>query len=395
MGEHMLDDQQQQPQNQIQPYGVNFGTRAKSRGIPYLPHVPANIGAPNFRARELPVLPVREQQDVMLQDNMRVNQHMLQHNIQQQDSIAYNRRQYPDPQVMSPNRPDEDAPMVKPPTGTSEWATRTGGSLLSAERLIQQVVNFEYDPELRHSVQGKDASIEEIVKEIAQMNQTMGHMSQVLTEAFADVWGDAQNQNRDLQTLARHMALLQTRLQEVSVEISRVSRSEVEPLKERCRKTEFETMNLLRRVQEAQEGANRGPELERELTSAKERIEKLELSSVQTAELNKQSNWTNSRWISWATAWQGWKLSLRASCIPLYRGNRRQLTRNTENDSLHLCIQLRDQYRGLQKDLARQQDKFDRLPVETLEENYKKSEFRLEEIKRLGIRPIRSKIVQL
>ena len=60
---------------------------------------PANIGAPNFRARQLPVLPVREQQqDVMLQDNGRVNQDMLQHNIQQQDNIGYNRRQYPDPQ---------------------------------------------------------------------------------------------------------------------------------------------------------------------------------------------------------------------------------------------------------------------------------------------------------
>ena len=102
----MFDDQQQQqPQNQIQPYGVYFGTRAKSRGIPYLPHVPTNIGAPNFRARQLPVLPVREQQqDVMLQDNIRVNQDMLQHNIQQQDNIAYNRRHYPDPQNLNQKR---------------------------------------------------------------------------------------------------------------------------------------------------------------------------------------------------------------------------------------------------------------------------------------------------
>ena len=97
MAEHMFDDQQQQ--NQIQPYGVSFGIRAKSRGVPYLPHVPAIIGAPNLRARQLPAQPVREQQqDVMLQDNVRVNQDMLQHNIQQQDNIAYNRRQYVDPQ---------------------------------------------------------------------------------------------------------------------------------------------------------------------------------------------------------------------------------------------------------------------------------------------------------
>ena len=78
MAEQMLNDQQPQ-QNQIQPYGVSFGTRAKARGRPYLPHVPANIGVPNFRARQLPVQPVREQQDVMLQqDNMLINPHMIQ-----------------------------------------------------------------------------------------------------------------------------------------------------------------------------------------------------------------------------------------------------------------------------------------------------------------------------
>ena len=113
-------------------------------------------------------------------------------------------------------------------------------------------------------------------------------MSQALTDALAGVRGDAQKQNKNLYDLARQMVLLQTRLQEVSVEISRVSRSEVEPLKERCRQAEFEIVGLLR-VQEAQVGANRVPELERELKSARERIGKLELSSVQTAEMHQQS----------------------------------------------------------------------------------------------------------
>ena len=96
MAEHLFNDQEQQQvqPNQIQPYRVSFGTRAKARGIPYLPHVPANIGVANFRARQLPAQPVREQQDVMLpQDNVLINQPMIQHNIQQ-DNIAYNRRQY-------------------------------------------------------------------------------------------------------------------------------------------------------------------------------------------------------------------------------------------------------------------------------------------------------------
>ena len=114
-------------------------------------------------------------------------------------------------------------------------------------------------------------------------------MSQVLTEAFAGVRGDAQNQNRELQSLGGQMVLLQTRLQEVFTEISRASRIEVEPLKEKCRKTEIEIMNLLHRVQDTKELANRVPELKRELRAAKDRIGKLELNSVQIAEQTKQS----------------------------------------------------------------------------------------------------------
>ena len=93
------DQQQQEQQNQIQPYGVSFGSRAKARGVPYIPHVPAMIGVSNYRARQLPTHPVREQQhDVMLQDD-RANQDMIQHNIQQQDNLAYNLRPYQDPHI--------------------------------------------------------------------------------------------------------------------------------------------------------------------------------------------------------------------------------------------------------------------------------------------------------
>ena len=107
----------------------------------------------------------------------------------------------------------------------------------------------------------------------------MGQMSQALTE----------HQNKNLHGLASQMVLLQTRLQEISAEIARISRSEVEPLKERCHKAESEIVGLLRRVQEAQEGASRVPELERELKFAKERIEKLELRGVQVTEMHQQS----------------------------------------------------------------------------------------------------------
>ena len=111
-----LFDQQQQEEeqpNQIQPYGVCVGNR-RIRTVQHVPYVPdVNMGRPLFRARQQPAYPVREQQHVMLQD--RINQD-VQHNIRQ-DNIAYNRRLYDDPQVMSPNRPEEDAPMVNPLNG--------------------------------------------------------------------------------------------------------------------------------------------------------------------------------------------------------------------------------------------------------------------------------------
>ena len=143
MAEHMLNDQQQQEQqNQIQPYGVSFGTRAKSRGVPYIPHVPAMIGAANLRARPLPVIHVREQQDVMLQDNNRVNQDMLQHNIQHQDNIAYDRRQYPDPQRGSSKAPATCEPPVYTIAGGSSTAkgqlfTRKDSETCSASSLFR------------------------------------------------------------------------------------------------------------------------------------------------------------------------------------------------------------------------------------------------------------------
>ena len=283
----LFNDQQQQEeqQNQLQQYGVCVVTR-RVRTVQRVPYVPdMNIGGPLFRARQFPVYSVREQH-AMLQD--RPNQDMLQHNIQHQDNIAYNPGPYQDQQVMSPNRPEEDAPMVNPLNGPQN-EQRGPEVLYQQNTLIQQVVNFEYDPELRHLVQGNDASIEQIIQEIIQIKRAMGHMSQVLTDAFAGVRGDAQNQNKNLHDLASQMVLLQTGLQEVSTEISRVSRLEVEPVKERRRKAEFEIMSLLRRVQDAQEGANKVPELEREVKFAKERIEKLELRGVQAAEMHQQS----------------------------------------------------------------------------------------------------------
>ena len=363
----------------------------------------------------------------MLQD--RIDQDD-QHNIRQ-DNIAYNRRLYNDPQVMSPNRPQEDVPMVNPLNGPQD-EQRGPEVLYQQNTLSQQVVRFEHDPELRLLVQGNDASIEQIIQEIIHIKQTMGHMSQVLTEAFAGVRGDAQNQNKNLHDLASQMVLSQTRLQEISTEITRVSRSELEPLKERCRKAEFEIVSLLRRVQEAQEGANRVAELERELKIAKEGIEKLELRGVQTTEMHQQSmNQLGERLARLESQPQSIsQLSVSGSSAPISlreeHGKRIQELqiwvqalnggtsalvdpRNWENPILGLQAEqktqkaqweelsqlyntIRNQYHGLLKDLGKQQEKVDRIPIQTLEAKYHKLESRIGEIQRLGTHPIHDKI---
>ena len=162
--------QEEQQRNQLQLYGVCVGTR-RMRTVQRVPYVPdVNIGGPLFRVRQLPAHPVREQQHVMLQD--RINQD-VQHNMRQ-DNIAYNRRFCDDPQVMSPNRPEEDARMVNPLNGPQN--EQRGPEVLHQQNtLMQQVVHFEYDPELRHLIQGNDASIEQIIQEIIQIKRSTGH----------------------------------------------------------------------------------------------------------------------------------------------------------------------------------------------------------------------------
>ena len=65
-----LFDQQQdeEQQNQIQPYGVCV-VRTVQR-VPYVPDM--NTGRPLFRAEQHHAYPVREQQHVMLQDRIKM-----------------------------------------------------------------------------------------------------------------------------------------------------------------------------------------------------------------------------------------------------------------------------------------------------------------------------------
>ena len=93
------------------------------------------------------------------------------YNMTRQDNIAYNRRLYDDPKVMSPNRPGGGGGggLLNGPQNEQ----RGPEVLCQQNTLIQQVVHFEYDPELRHLVQGNDASIEQIIQEILQIYVTV------------------------------------------------------------------------------------------------------------------------------------------------------------------------------------------------------------------------------
>ena len=67
----LFDDQQQQqePENQLQPYGVSSGTRVRARVVQHVPYVPVNMnmGQHFFRARQLHAHPFREQHHAMSQ----------------------------------------------------------------------------------------------------------------------------------------------------------------------------------------------------------------------------------------------------------------------------------------------------------------------------------------
>ena len=116
---------------------------------------------------------------------------------------------------MSPNRPEEDAPIVNPLNGPQNEQRGTEGTRgsLSAEyadtagRSLNETRITTFGP--RH-----DASIEQTIQENVQIKRTMGNMSQVLT----GVRSDAQNQNKNLHDLASQMVSSQTRLQEISAE---------------------------------------------------------------------------------------------------------------------------------------------------------------------------------
>ena len=159
------------------------------------------FGVEPHTVKELPALPVRErQQDNMflhqqLQDNM-LNEEVVsfgQRAQHQQDQQQFQLRQHNIPhnpvspkQVMSPKRPNVEAPNQGGPLGPE--------ALYQQNNLLQQVVHLEWDQGLREIVHDNNSSIEQIVAEVRRINHAMGQITGGLNNVFGQVRTDAQNQ---------------------------------------------------------------------------------------------------------------------------------------------------------------------------------------------------------
>ena len=242
--------------------------------------VPAKPGVkPHSRVKELPALPVREhqqdnmlqQQDNMLQDEVvnfgqHVQPHQQQLQLHQQHNIPHN-PVYPK-QVMSPNRPNVEAPERGGPPGPN--------ALYQQNNLVQQIVHLEWDQELREIVQGNNSSIEQIIAEVQRIKQAMGHITKGLNDAFGQVRMDAQNQHQGMATLHQQMIEVQRRMGILENEAHRLQTAEIGALKERCKKIEEENVTSGRKWPVVHEQLQKFPELEREVRAQKERTDGLE-----------------------------------------------------------------------------------------------------------------------
>ena len=201
---------------------------------PYQPkEVPAKSGVkPHSRVKELPVLPVREfrqynmlqqHQDNMLEDGEVVS--FGQRAQHQQDQQQLQSRQHNIPhnpvypkQVMSPNRPNVAAPEMGGPPGPN--------ALYQQNNLIQQIVQLEWDQELREIVQGNNASIEQIVAEVQRIKQAMGQIVNGLNDTFGHVRTDAQNQQQGIVTIHQQLGDAQRRIGLLETEANRLQTAE-------------------------------------------------------------------------------------------------------------------------------------------------------------------------
>ena len=172
----------------------------KTNGVPE-----PNLSVAPHTVKELPALPVSERQ----QDNMLLHQqiqdNMLEEEVsfgqraqqQQQDQQQLQLRQHNIPhnpiypkQVMSPNRPNVEAPNQGGPPGPE--------ALYQQNNLLQQIVHLEWNQGLREIVHDNNSSIEQIVAEVRRINHAMGKITGGLNNAFGQVRTDADNQRQGM-----------------------------------------------------------------------------------------------------------------------------------------------------------------------------------------------------
>ena len=156
------------------------------------------FGVEPHTVKELPALPVRERR----QDNMLLQQ-QIQDNMLEEEVVSFGQRAQQQPQdqqqlqlrqhniphnpvypkqVMSPSRPNVEAPNQGGPPGPE--------ALYQQNNLLQQIVHLEWDQGLREIVQDNNSSIDQIIAEVRRMNQAMGQITGGLNNAFG------QSQNR-------------------------------------------------------------------------------------------------------------------------------------------------------------------------------------------------------
>ena len=127
---------------------------------------------------------------------------------------------------MSPNRSNVEAPETGGPPGPN--------ALYQQNKLVQQIVHLEWDQELREIVQGNNSSIEQIIAEVQRIKQAMGHITKGLSDAFAQVRMDAQNQHQALTAIHQQMVKVQRKMGTLENEAHRLQTAEIGALKERC-----------------------------------------------------------------------------------------------------------------------------------------------------------------
>ena len=151
-------------------------------------------------------------------------------------------------QVMSPKRPNVEAPNQGGPPGPEA---------LYQPNNLYKVVHLEWDQGLREIVQ--DNTIEQIVAEVRRKNHAIGQITGGLNNVFGQVRKDAQNQSQGMALFHEQLIDVHRKLGILEKEATRLHQAEIGGLKERCRKIEQESVRTDRKWQSVQKQLQKAP----------------------------------------------------------------------------------------------------------------------------------------